>query len=174
MMGSNRLRLLAAGAAVLLSLPAFGAGGDHDHWMITGGTTAGIDLVSSSGTSSSTFSAQAGVGHSLGSHLELLALVNYAQAGSGATGVTTLGLDGQLDVVLGASHSDAFYVGGRGGLTNTQVSGVKTSGSEFGAVVGKRFALSPSVSYDPNVAYLFTGGNDTDLRIVPLQLTVFF
>ena len=152
--------------------------GNDSVWIVSGATSASMAFQTISTGSTQTIGAAIGVGHSLGSALELLALMSYQSISiPGSATTSTFQILGQLDYAIG-DHADAFYFGPQVGTNIVNSGGSSASGLLYGGVVGKRFALGGPVSYDPNVSVLVVSANGTTsnplINIVPLQFTFVF
>lgn len=146
-------------------------------WIASAGT-AGIVLQTGT-PQTTTYNISLGLGHSLGSELELMTFLTYQNVvNPGYAENSDLEVDGQLNWVVSGAHSDAFYLGARIGENFRQLYGTPINMTVFGAVLGKRFSLVSILSFEPTAAVLFydTAGSFSTpaISFVPLQFTLTF
>jgi hypothetical protein len=156
---------------------AHGFGGESV-WIVSGGTSAGLNLQTGT-PQTSIYDAKLAVGHSIGDSLELLLFARYLSAKTeefAATSQSDAGV--QLNWTLIGSHLDAFYLGARAGSRSTKTPSLSASSFFFGDVLGKRISLGSVVSFDPEVSATWyrTDGSISSpaFQFIPVQFTLFF
>lgn len=120
------------------------------------------------------------VGYGFGSDYEFGIAFDYLKSSTaGTVNGAVYDVWGELLYVALGTHANALYLGpklGRGSVNN----GTSTTDSTlFGGVIGKRFELFGSVSYDPNFSIIFSksdaGTSNPDFRFISKRIiTAFF
>ena len=174
----TRLALLSANlAAFPFSAQAIGFDGGST-WIISAGTAAGLNLQTGT-PKTSVYSANVGIGHSLGEEFEVLLLGSYTSINTDLLPSNSLGeIDVQFNWVLMSDHANALYVGPKVGDRFANRLGVQSSAIVFGGALGKRFSIGGGmVSFSPEISALFVDQSGVvstpAINIIPLQFTLF-